>query len=268
MADASSFDFGLIKTFYHISPEGVEEPAFEMEAEHFLNPELLGGALDMGGATVQATSRTLPASFVGTTLGKLLLTQAYLYAMYESVADLGADNLIFQVELHDDHAHLGFRIKELRPRAVPVDSAKEWLNEYFSAYVQSFLGPAVEAVADAASIKPAAIWQQYGGMLEYMREYLGTMPLPELIKARFELAFNVLTGLAPDLFGARRNPFVYKPRYCDNPYETGGGKLLMQSSCCLYDQRQNGKKCYTCPMLTPEQREERRKQIVAELAAG
>ncbi|PLT47761.1 hypothetical protein B8V81_0668 [Paenibacillus pasadenensis] len=265
--EAASFDFGIIKMYYHISPEGADEPLFEMDADRFFDAESLGGALDLGGATVQATSRALPASFVGTTIGKLLLTQAYLYAMYESILDLSPERLAFQVEAHDDHAHLGFRIKELLPQPVPAERAEELLAAAWTDYVRSFVRPAVEAVAEASGLKAAAIWQQYGAMSEYMKEFAGTMPLPEPVRERMALAFRVLAeGIPAEAFGTRRNPFVHKARYCDNPYPTGGDKLMMQSSCCLYDQREGGQKCYTCPMLTPEQRAERRVQVQAELA--
>ncbi|QJC53630.1 (2Fe-2S)-binding protein [Paenibacillus albicereus] len=265
--EAASFDFGIIKMFYHISPEGADEPLFEMDADRFFDAETLGKALDLGGSTVQATSRALPASFVGTTLGKLLLTQVYLYGMYGSVIDLSPERLTFQIEAHDDHAHLGFRIKELLAETVPTEGAARQLAEAWTAHVRAFLRPAVEAAAEAAAMKPAAIWQQYGAMAEYMKEYAATLALPEPVQERLSFAFRVLAEDIPaEAFGTRRNPYQHNPRYCDNPYPTGGDKLMMQSSCCLYDQREGGVKCYTCPMLTPEQRAERREQVLAEQA--
>ncbi|WP_127507285.1 (2Fe-2S)-binding protein [Paenibacillus humicus] len=259
-----TYDFGIIKTYYHISREGAEHPIFELEAERLFDSLGMGEALDRGGSLVQALDRTLPASFVGTSLGKLLLTQAYFYAVYGGVADLEAGNLVFQVEAHDDHVHLGYRVKEVKVLPVPTQGAEEWLAAYWRDYVIRFTAPAVRAAAEAAGIKPAAIWQQFGGQLEYMREFVSAMPLPEEVLRRFETGFEVLSRrLEPECFGTRRNPFLYAPRYVDNPWEPGG-KLMQQSSCCMYDRREGGVKCYTCPMLTPPEREEQRKLAAAQ----
>nr|WP_279590354.1 (2Fe-2S)-binding protein [Paenibacillus lupini] len=40
----------------------------------------------------------------------------------------------------------------------------------------------------------------------------------------------------------------------------------MHSSCCMYDRRENGTKCYTCPRMTSDEREERKSEILATAA--
>lgn len=36
----------------------------------------------------------------------------------------------------------------------------------------------------------------------------------------------------------------------------------MRSSCCLFDRRVEGTKCYVCPRMTPEEREARAKEML------
>lgn len=260
---STNLDFSLIKMYFHTSPEGADHPILEMRSDQFLNADITKQAFLEAGKLVQAIGLELPASFAGTSFGNLCAIQLLMYAQYHIILDLSLTNLMFQVEAHDDHAHLGYRILELHTIPAPAEESEAWLAAQLEQFIRETVTPAVSTIAQAAGVKPQMIWQQYGSLLAYVRDYVReNIPVPAMVES-FETGYRVITEqVPPEAFGVRRNPFVHTPRFIDSPYSTGG-KLMMNSSCCMYDKRENGVKCYTCPMLTPDQREMMRLEICA-----
>jgi ferric iron reductase protein FhuF len=254
---ATLFDFTIIKMYYHVSPEGAEHPTYETQAAQLLNPDMLKEVLRETGQPAQATSDALAASFIGTTLCKLTLIQLMIAAQYDRLIDLSPENLTYQLELHDDHAHIGFKIIEVRSTPIPNAERDAFLTEHWNRYITSFITPGVQALAASSGLKPEAIWQQFGGQLTYLKDFLSANEKREEVITKFESDSKILADLDPSLFSQKRNPYNHQPRYIDNPLSPGE-KWLMHSSCCMYDRRENGVKCYTCPRMTADEREIRK----------
>jgi len=258
-------DFTLVNTYFHISPEGAEHPVFEVPALSLLDRGILPDLLEQGGKMVQAIGPVLPASFLGTSFCNLIATTIIFTAQYNRLLDLTLENMSFQIEPHDDHAHLGYRINELRWTDVPEENREAFLLAHWNEYIPRVVTPAVEIIARSAGAKPDMIWQQFGGQIAMIRDYILEHETSEAMIPRYVGDFRILKELAADLFGRRRNPFIHTPRYVDNPYEPGA-KYMLRSSCCMYDCREGGEKCYVCPKLTPAERETMREQIVTSMA--
>ncbi|WP_409344115.1 hypothetical protein [Paenibacillus sp. MBLB4367] len=257
------FDFSLVETYFHISPNGADQPYYEMPATAFLlDSGTVKDMLQQSGATVQATGLELPASFVGISLCNLCITQLLFTAQYNRLLDLTLGNLTFQIEMHDDHAHLGYKINELRSSEVPEAGREAFLARHWKDSFTTIITPAVQAIAAAAGVKPDMIWQQYGGQLARVRDFVLEHEKREPVLERFHQDCGVLTDLAPELFQRKRNPFQHTPRYIDSPYKLGA-QLMLHSSCCMYVCRTDGQKCYTCPRMTEAEREERKARILA-----
>ncbi|CAM4436023.1 ferric iron reductase protein FhuF [Paenibacillus endophyticus] len=261
----NQMDFTLVDMFFHISPKGAEHPLLELPATDFRDREIAYHTLITAGNMVQATSIQLAASFVGISFFNLCITNLIFAAQYNRYLDLSLDNLTYQLESHDDHAHLGFKIKELRWTEVPlaVEERKAFLEKAFSSSFQNEINDIVEAVAVGADVKSGMIWSQVGGQINEVRHYvLEQIKDPALVEA-FLRDLDVILSLPAEVFNRKRNPFVHKPRFIDNPWAPEGGQLMLRSSCCMYDCRVDGQKCYNCPRMLPEERDERRKLVVA-----
>ncbi|WP_028610750.1 hypothetical protein [Paenibacillus harenae] len=257
-------DFTIIDTFFHISPKGVAAPVFEMAAPDFLHTEQAYAALVKGGEMVQATDTRLAASFVGMSFFNLCVTKLIIAAQYNRLLELPLNKLTFQLELHGDHAHLGYKINELRWTNLPVNgqARNQLLLQDLTAYFQAELNSAIESVADSAGVKSAMIWNQFGGQIHLIRDYFQLYEKRQSVLDQFDLDFNLLMELSPDVFNRKKNPFIHKPRYIDNPWSPPDGQTILRSSCCMYDCRVDGQKCYNCPGMLPEEREERRKEVL------
>ncbi|WP_053376158.1 hypothetical protein [Paenibacillus sp. FJAT-27812] len=258
-------DFTLVETYFHISPNGAAEPVLELPATDFLNREIAYDTLLKAGEMVQATGIQLPASFVGMSFFNLSITNLFFAAQYNRYLDLSLHNLTYQLESHHDHAHLGFKINELRWSDVPLEEQerKTFLSQAFASSFRNEINEIVEAVALSVDVKSAMIWNQVGGQIHAVRDYVFENMKDESLLASFQRDLDILIGLPAEVFNRKRNPFVHKPRYIENPWSPPDGKLLIRSSCCMYDCRVDGEKCYSCPRLLPEEREERRKLVLA-----
>jgi ferric iron reductase protein FhuF len=134
-------------------------------------------------------------------------------------------------------------------------------------FYRQTINPLLETASESAGIKPEVLWSQYGGRMRYVVDLLLEQNYPDEVNQRIRQDYDWLCGLDPAVFNLRKNPFVIRPKYVDNPWNPDK-PLLLRSACCLYDQREQGEKCYSCPKLTPREREAMKEQIIKEIAAA
>lgn len=250
------YDFSLVKSYLHISPEGADHVLDEMPAVQFFDAERLIKMMLRTGAIVQATDGKLAGSFFGTSLCNLCVTKLVFLAMYGKVLDLSLGNLSFQIDYEEGHGHphLGYRIQTLIAREIPAEQGDAFVVAEWQRFIERDVAPAVEAIAKASEMKPEQIWSQFGGIAVSVKDFVGQMALPDAMKARFEHHFRLLSDAIPaETFKRKRNPFQWEARYVDNPYQAGK-RWAMRSGCCQYDRREGGEKCFVCPRMTPDER--------------
>lgn len=261
-------DFSLVEMYFHISPEGMEEAVFQLPAAEFRNKEAMQIALAAGGQMVQATGNELAASFIGTSLCNACSVMLLMAAQYNRLLDLSMNNLTLQVELHDDHAHLGYKIESLRWQDLPQEEPawSGFLLARMTDYITNEVVPAVEAIAEHAGVKNAMIWSQYAYQLAFVRDFVQENEPRQEVLARFLRGYELVTeGIPAEAFNRKRNPFLMtSPRFVDNPWEPEK-PIMLRSSCCMYNCRVGGEKCYNCPKMTHDEREIRKAQVLAEL---
>ncbi|MGG1636513.1 (2Fe-2S)-binding protein [Paenibacillus sp. NRS-1760] len=262
---AHDMDFTLVEKYFHISPKGAAHPLLELPATSFYDKETAHATLIKAGEMVQATGMQLAASFVGMSFFNLCITNLFFAAQYNRYLDLSLHNLTYQLEKHDDHAHLGFKINALRWTDVPTEEQerKQFLENAFRTSFKDEINDIVEAVAISADVKSAMIWNQVGGQLQGVIDFLKNNMNDQSLLTVVQRDLEVILGLPAEVFNRKRNPFVHKPRYIDDPWSPGGPQIVLRSSCCMYDCRVDGVKCYTCPRMLPEEREERRNLVAA-----
>lgn len=262
---SQALDFSLVKTFYHISPEGAEETLYELPAEQLLEPKKAEEVLGEVGKHWKAIGMELPASFTGTTFFSLGFMNLFFSARHNQMLRLPLDHLTLQLEWHHDHLHIGYKINKLDIIHIPeqVAAREAVIVDAFSTFIKETAIPGIEAIARAGDVKPDMIWNQFGAQIHSVLEYIRKeLNMPE-VSDRLEADFKFIEALPAEVFERRRNPYVHKPHYIDNPWSPPDGTYIMRSACCMYDRRENGEKCYNCPQMLPAEREERRRQVLA-----
>lgn len=256
-------DFSLVRSFFHISPEGADKPIYEIPATDLGNKERALDTLIMVRELGHATSFEMPVSFAGLTLFNLCATHLIFIAQYNRMLDLSLHNLTFQLERHPNYTNLGYRINELRWIDVPKVDRVNFLVRKYTEYIRENITPIVESLSSAGGLKANLIWNQYGARIAFIQYYMSENDSRGFVLQRLDEQCKLLTQLsAPHLFNRRHNPFVHKPKYLDSPWEPGEN-VIMRSSCCMYYCREGGNKCYNCPKMLPEEREVQRKLIMA-----
>lgn len=262
----SQLDFTIIDSFYHISPQGFAKPLTEWPARELLDPSTAKDVLDRTGELWKACGYELPVSYVGMTMFNFCVTSLFFSAKDQVWVRFKLEDMTFQLEQHEDHAHVGYRLDRLEIIPLPEDrdARLAFLRSAWTGLIRDMIKPFIDVIAQAGGLKGEMIWNQFGSQvpttLDYVRDHLA---MPELVD-RIHEDLAVVQELEPELFGRRRNPFVHKPRLVDNPWSPDGGTYYLRSACCMFDHRESGEKCYTCPRMLPEERDERRKLVLQE----
>lgn len=262
---SGNLDFDVIDRFYHISPKGFDQPLFELTATELLDADQAKDVLDRVGKLWKSCGYELPVSFVGMTMFNFCLTSLFFAAKDRVWVKFQLQDMKFQLEQHEDHAHIGYKLERLELVPLPEDQDERhtFLRAAWPVMISEMIRPFIESIAPAGGLKAEMIWAQFGAQLlstlNYIRDYLH---MPELVD-RIEADLIILYELEPELFGRRRNPFIHKPRFVDNPWSPPDGTYILRSACCMYDRREGGEKCYNCPRMLPEERDERRKLVLA-----
>jgi ferric iron reductase protein FhuF len=257
-------DLTLIEEHFHISTKGSAEPLLAIAATELVqHEEQMTEALQRGSALVKGIGLELAVSFLGVAFFGLAATKLYVMSRYSRVLDLSLENLTIQLESHGDHAHVVFKIHELNWTDLPAIGREAAAIEEWQKYFTLTMNPLIEATSAAASLKPSMIWNQYGARMAYLKDYLRQI-LPEgPLKQQFEDDFLLLAQLPAATFNLnRKNPFEHTPVYIESPYQPGK-QAMIRSACCMYYRREEGVKCYTCPLLKESDRAERKKEIMA-----
>jgi len=218
-------------------------------------------ALGLSKDAYRALDMSLPASFIGLSVFGLCATQLLILAQTNRWIDLSPDNLTFQLEPHESHLHAGYRIEQVRLDELPASEERmPMLTEAWTRFHRDTTVPLVESAARHAGVKPQLIWNQFPARQSFLRDYIREHERRPDVLARFHDEDRLLSSLPPALFHLRKNPFVHRPKYIPSPYQEGRN-MIIRSSCCMYYKREDGKKCFHCPMLTEREREEMRAAI-------
>ncbi|QMV42917.1 (2Fe-2S)-binding protein [Cohnella cholangitidis] len=258
-------DLKLFEEYFHISTNGSDNPILSLPLADLLQHENMKEVLRQGSALVKGIGLELAASYIGLAFFGLAATKQIVMSQYNRILDLSLDNLTIQLETHDDHAHVVFQITELRWTDLPDANREAAIVAEWSRYFAETMNPLIETAAAAAGLKPAIIWNQYGARSAHLMDYI-RKTIPEgAVRQLVDDDFTLLSRMPGEIFNRRKNPFVHTPCYLDSPYEPGG-QIMMRSACCMYYKREDGTKCYNCPILKDEERAVMKLEIEAAVA--
>ena len=266
---AEPLDFSVIHSFYHISPQGAEHPDLELPAADMLKADVCRETLRFFGEATLSHGMLYPASMIGRTMFNLCTATLYFLSMNGVFVHFRLEDLTFQMEKHGEHYHLGYRIDSLslHPLAADGEARERDIEEGWAAFISGTAVPFIRAIAEAAEVKPDMIWNQFASGLLSLLNYVGDqIPVPHFLE-QINKQSAILQALPGELFQRRRNPFSHTPKYVENPYDCSKN-YIVRSACCFNDRKEGGLKCYTCPLLTADEREQIRVGLAAQSAAS
>lgn len=253
-------DFSWIEKYFSVSPKGIKNPVVSIPADQLLDTGRMGELLQVTGDCLKATSAKLTATFVGLAAFGLCAAQQIAAAQQDRILDLSLENLTFQLE-NKGYPNATFKITEVRWTDISGESRSELLLEALTEFYRNTMRPFIETTAAVAQVKPDLIWNQFGARMAAVRDFITEQQPGTEMEAKFVEDYRLLMEQLPvEVLGRKKNPFDHKPRYIDNPYSPGS-KMIVRSSCCYYDLREDGQRCYNCPHHTEEDRAKIRAKI-------
>jgi siderophore-iron reductase FhuF len=257
-------DFTLAETFFNILPKGAKNPVFSASAAELLKPETMDELLEQGRAGLRGFGLDIAVSLVGLAFFNLPATVMAYMSLYGQVLDLSLNRLTVQLEIDGDRCYIVFKPDEVRWTELPGDGRDEAYARALKELLRGTVNPVVEMVAARGGFKPDLIWNQYGARMISILDYILQRVEDEASKETFRCDYErLLCGLPAETFNRGKNPYIHEPRYVESPYKPGDS-IVIRSSCCMWYRRENGEKCYNCPLLTDEQREEKKLRILRE----
>jgi ferric iron reductase protein FhuF len=255
-------DFSLLKRFFMISPEGADSPTWTMSAADLVRDGAMQEALRICGQPYRAIGQYLPASFIGLSVYGLSAAQLMILVQTGRWIDLSLSNLTFEAAAHEGYAQIGYRIHDVRLSDVPEGNARNtYLNEAWIAFHRNTVIPLIESVTRQAGVKPQLVWNQYPSRHAFLRDCIREQETSRDVLTRFEQEDGLLCSLPAGLFRLRRNPYIHQPKYIPSPYAEGE-RMMIRSACCMYYKREQGTKCFNCPILSERDREAMRRSML------
>ncbi|WP_229106662.1 hypothetical protein [Paenibacillus sp. 1001270B_150601_E10] len=158
---------------------------------------------------------------------------------------LDMEELTLQISNPQGMARIGLKLNSFRFQNLPDRDAETVILKSWEDDFQTWIAPIIESITSAAKRKPDLIWNQFGAHILSMRHFIARMETRENVIAKLDQGIALLRQLPGAVFNRKRNPFQHQPRLIDSPYEPGA-TMIIRSSCCMYDKRENGRRCYNC----------------------
>lgn len=253
-ATADAVNWELYDRYFQVSPDFSPAAAFSVPVPGLMRPETMDEALERSRAALRGWDLRIAASFLGLAVFGLTATATALLSHHNLAADFTPERLTFRLEPQGDHLRAAFRLS-LSLRPVPAVDREAFVVRYLTDLHRTTITPLVEHIAQRAGVRPGLIWNQYGSRQIWVREFLaGNSPDDDCRRRVMADCEALERRLAPETFRLQKNPYTHAPQYIEDLY-TEGKKTVLRSACCQWYRREGGVKCYTCPLLKPEERE-------------
>lgn len=216
------------------------------------------------GAKLKAVTPDVVATYFCTNYGWALAGLQHLLSL-DMYLDFSLSNTEMQIYYDKEYDYYGltFKLKEYTTQS--CIQKKEKLEEI---YVQD-VTPLLLAFVDNTSVKMRDLWGQMSlGLYNGHNKNIEVAGSQEQ-KKKLENDFILLTReLEPVVFKAnKKNPLDITFRMIESARDPDVYQK-MKPTCCLYFQTEGAKnKCYSCPRLSDNEREQRKLEIRARLNA-
>ena len=242
-------DFSFISAHCLFSPDDVEPIVLEAPVSDLPDESKIVSLLAQMKELYEADDFLLPASTIGMSLFNLIAAQLIVQAKYGQEMNMNLNNIYLQVKLFGTFPVIYIKIDDCALQtAQPITELARRLDQ------------PIKMIAKAASVKPSLIYNQFGARMAQITESFRQYEKDKTVQATYN---SLLNQLKNDEF-FEKNPFQYESKYIDSPYEPGK-RMMIRSACCMFYRKKDGKKCFNCPTLSEQMRNEMRDEILTSL---
>lgn len=256
-------DEKLLEKNYYIRKTDHPDKVYSASLLDIQQKEKMDDFVKFYGEKIKATNVGVVATYFCTYYGWALAGLQRLLSLDFSLS-LSLSNTELQIYYDQERKHYDLAFKLNENLIQPCIHKEEWLEEVYEKNVT----PLLKAFEDHTNVRMIDLWGQL-----YFAIYKGHEKNLEFVeseeeKKKVEKDFILLTKeLKPEVFKANKNPLDITFRMVESATEPDV-YYPMKPSCCLYYQIDGvQRKCYTCPRIKDEEREQRKQEIIARLRA-
>jgi ferric iron reductase protein FhuF len=256
----------LIEGQFLLSSQDRENVYEEISLEELLNPDKAVHFLNEYSKQMKALNKQVPATYFFSMFG---ITCSSFLAM------LGLHHVVVPITLHSISVQL-YRNEQYQSNTMAFKlnntdwetgaGSVEWRRQHISSLFKTTVTPLLDQLSEQVSIRPRELWGQLLNGLEYGKKVALNLATTDKERKVLQEDFHWLTKEANhELFNSLKNRLDFPLIEIENPTVPGQMQRL-KATCCLYYQTEGSKgKCYTCPRMTTSEREQRKKEIIAEI---
>lgn len=246
------WNWDIMKEVYYATNKKVPNALFECTLSDLLKIEDRQQLLSIYGNGIGALRKNVTVMYLAGWFGYL---GGALHHLFIDGKELNFKAPLLQVLQTEKSCWISFCISD----ASIVPATKDLSYVY-----TKWMAPIMLELAKEINSPILPLWYQYYHSFYWIKHRLKRTNMEITQKNKYIDALNQFEKTSPvHLFQTKTHPFQKPFIFVDNPWELSDPLPLKPSCCLAFDaKRGNGHKCYTCPRMKKEIREQKKEQIL------
>jgi ferric iron reductase protein FhuF len=208
------------------------------------------------GKFIKAPDLNVSATYFSSMFGMTCSAFISMLSLYNVKIPVTPSSLLIQF-YHNEQYHfdnIAFKLNSEEWYA--GENSESWRRDQIGEFLRTFVAPLLEHIAKVADIRVRELWGQLVVGLDFGFNKSLAMAESEEQTEKLKSDYDWLTGKwNTSILFCDKNPLNFPYLEVESAQDPEV-KLRIKPTCCLYYQTEGAKnKCYTCPRLTPSERE-------------
>ncbi|MFC0472249.1 (2Fe-2S)-binding protein [Halalkalibacter kiskunsagensis] len=235
----------------------------EVLMKELLDQKQAESVLKLYGKQIKALNDQVPATYLSSKLG--IICSAYITMLGLHQVILPIPNSL-SIQFYQDEKYqvdtIAFKVNI--DNCYYAESHKESRREQLANFFETFITPLIINLSKTVNIRLRELWGQLLHGIEYGRKIALDLTANEREKILLDQDYHWLIKEAnPSIFQSEKHVLDFPYMEVQNP-TSPCMMQRMKPTCCLYYQTEGAHgKCYTCPRMTPAEREKRKQEVLA-----
>ncbi|WP_227935121.1 (2Fe-2S)-binding protein [Alkalihalobacillus deserti] len=256
----------VLEKHFFLSSKGQEGVYQEITLEYLCQSNQATLFLEQYSKQIKALKPQVPATYFFSMFGITCSGFLAMLILHQVVVPLSLSTVSAQLYKIEKYQSKAIAFKVSSEDWQEGDGTVEWRRKQISSFFTLTVTPLLDSIAKLVDIRPRELWGQLLHGFEYGWKVALNLAANEEERESLNQDFQWITKEASHvLFNSLKNRLDFPHIKIENP-TTPGLMQRLKPTCCLYYQTEGAKaKCYTCPRMTVNEREKRKKEIIAEV---
>lgn len=255
----------VLEQRFWLSETGITEAEHRFCLCDLLREEEMDRFIRLYTETLRGSHIDVGGMYLVTWFSQVCSALHYTVSCHHTALHLSLDRIEIQLRPRPDGPVLAFRTPSFSITPCPEAHREEWIEAFFQTWYLEQVKPFLTAVARSSGIPAAQLWAQLTTRLYHAMDFILEETKDEATRAQIESDFDILVHrIGPKIFEGRKNLFNLKFKMVEYPVYPDR-LFRVKAACCLYYKTEKacGDYCFTCPKISDEDREEKKRKLLA-----